>query len=141
MTSTRALRQRYAAEIRERIGTRSGWKCEVCKVAHGELIMRGTGDDAGTFMLSEGDVFDAETGERLGRARMSDYCGVKVIEVVLTVAHLNHDETDNRDENLKHLCQLHHNRQDAEHRRQNAEKRRRTRGGQLDMGDMLGSGV
>ncbi len=45
-------------------------------------------------------------------------------KVVLTTAHLNHDETDCSLGNLLHLCQLHHNRLDVAHR---AESRRLTR--------------
>ena len=48
----------------------------------------------------------------------------KPIRVILTVAHLIHDETDNRPENLAHFCQLHHNRHDAKHR---AETRARNK--------------
>lgn len=36
--------------------------------------------------------------------------------VVLTTAHLNHDPTDNRDENLASLCQKCHNTYDVKHR-------------------------
>jgi hypothetical protein len=36
-------------------------------------------------------------------------------KVILTVAHLNHDTQDNRDENLMAMCQLHHLRYDAKH--------------------------
>lgn len=39
--------------------------------------------------------------------------------VVLTTAHLNHDPSDNRDENLKALCQACHNRYDAAKRAAN----------------------
>ena len=42
--------------------------------------------------------------------------GQKIIKIVLTVAHLNHLITDNRDENLKSLCQLHHLRLDSKHK-------------------------
>jgi hypothetical protein len=45
--------------------------------------------------------------------------------VVLTVAHLNHDEADCRDENLKAACQLHHNRYDLAHRLRSRQRRRR----------------
>jgi cytochrome c1 len=38
------------------------------------------------------------------------------IHIILTVAHLNHDETDNQPEYLAHLCQRCHNRHDAKHR-------------------------
>jgi hypothetical protein len=34
------------------------------------------------------------------------------VKVVLTVAHLNHDPADCRDENLRAGCQLHHLRYD-----------------------------
>lgn len=37
--------------------------------------------------------------------------------VVLTVAHLNHTPEDNRMSNLKAMCQLCHNRYDADHRK------------------------
>jgi hypothetical protein len=47
-------------------------------------------------------------------------------KVVLTVAHLNHDPSDCRPENLKAMCQRCHLRYDAEqHRKHSAETRRR----------------
>lgn len=49
-------------------------------------------------------------------------------KVVLTVAHLNHDTADNRDENLKAMCQRCHLRYDAAlHARNSAETRRQKR--------------
>lgn len=45
--------------------------------------------------------------------------------VILTIAHLNHDTTDNRDENLQALCQRDHLALDAGlHRRNSARTRR-----------------
>lgn len=41
------------------------------------------------------DVFDAETGVRLGMERGSEYEARALVRVVLTVAHLDHDRTDN----------------------------------------------
>lgn len=38
--------------------------------------------------------------------------------VVLTVAHLDHDPTNNDETNLKAMCQRCHNRYDAKHRKQ-----------------------
>jgi hypothetical protein len=46
-------------------------------------------------------------------------------KVVLTIAHLNHDPTDNRIDNLKALCQRCHNRYDQPHRQANARATRR----------------
>ena len=45
-------------------------------------------------------------------------------KVVLTVAHLNHDPMDCRDENLKALCQRCHLTYDAKHHAKNAAKTR-----------------
>lgn len=45
-------------------------------------------------------------------------------KVILTVAHLNHDITDNRDENLAALCQRCHLRYDADHHAKNAQRTR-----------------
>lgn len=42
-------------------------------------------------------------------------------KVVLTVAHLNHDEADCRDENLAALCQKCHLTYDAQHHAENAK--------------------
>jgi hypothetical protein len=65
-----------------------------------------------------------------------EFCGVKnhtfvpkagteklqfpeAILVVLTIAHLDHDPTNNDPQNLRALCQLCHNRYDAPHRAAN----------------------
>ena len=56
---------------------------------------------------------------------------IRVILVVLTVAHLNHDPSDCRDENLEALCQRCHNRLDAATRRAGIVARRRAGNGDL----------
>lgn len=116
--------------IVSRIGERSGWKCERCKAPHNELICRGEGDDAGTYMLSKGEVIDIETGEHLGYARGSEYQG-RFVKVVLTVAHIEHDLSKNEDEDLMHWCQRCHNMHDVKHRQANASRTRR--GHTIDM--------
>jgi hypothetical protein len=45
--------------------------------------------------------------------------------IILTVAHLNHDPADCRDENLKAMCQRCHLRYDAQHHRETAVVTRR----------------
>lgn len=84
--------------------------------------MRGDADgrDAGTYMLPHGEVHDAVTGEFRGYARGSEYEGAKFTEVVLTVAHIDHDESNNDPDNLAALCQRCHfalDRQDNTRRR------------------------
>jgi tRNA(Ile)-lysidine synthase TilS/MesJ len=49
---------------------------------------------------------------------------VKKIKIVLTIAHIDHDTTNNADDNLAALCQRCHNRHDAPHRTVNAARTR-----------------
>lgn len=55
------------------------------------------------------------------------------IQVVLTVAHLNHQPEDCRDENLMALCQFHHLKLDAPFHQANAAKTRRLKKGNLEL--------
>lgn len=50
---------------------------------------------------------------------------LRIIRIVLTVAHLNHVPEDCRDDNLKALCQRCHNQLDAKHRRAGIAARQR----------------
>jgi hypothetical protein len=104
--------------IRDGIVLRGNNACETCRAPSRELIVRGCkgGRDEGTYMLPHGEVFDAETGEYRGLARGSEYDGVGIIQVVLTVAHLDHDP-----KNLRSWCQYHHLKHDAA---DNARRRR-----------------
>lgn len=64
-----------------------------------------------------------------------EICGAKNYEphpitgskVVLTIAHLDNDITNNRDENLAALCQKCHNSHDIEFRAQNRIKNKKVR--------------
>lgn len=55
--------------------------------------------------------------------------------IILTIAHLNHDTTDNRPENLRAFCQRCHLRYDADHHRRNASatRERKRAGGTLEL--------
>ena len=55
------------------------------------------------------------------------------IVIVLTVAHLNHDPTDCRPENLAAMCQRHHLAYDHDHHRANAQATRRAKAGTLEL--------
>lgn len=55
-------------------------------------------------------------------------------KVVLTVAHINHDTTDNRDDNLAALCNRCHLRHDAKYHAQNAAKTRKQK--RIDAGQL-----
>ena len=61
--------------------------------------------------------------------------------VVLTVAHLDHDPTNNPDDGSNHaaMCQRCHLTYDAPLHRENAARTRRAKAPQLDLVDMLGA--
>lgn len=102
---------------------RAGNKCEKCGVKNHSL---GARDKNGNFMLVEPD---GEKLLRLAWPRPGEYRwfpdGVhrKVMRIVLTVAHLNHDPADCRDENLAAWCQRCHNQYDAAMRRERRKQR------------------
>ncbi|TPG72003.1 hypothetical protein [Hymenobacter nivis] len=85
---------------------RAGNKCEWCGAPNGQVVARGTGRDAGTYMLSGGQVFDATNGKALGRR--DNYVARAHVKIILTVAHLDQDPGHNRFHNLAALCQRCH---------------------------------
>lgn len=123
-------RDRYPADwpaIRERILLRAGHRCEQCKVANHSIVARGDGRHAGTYMNDDAEVFDAITGEPLGQCRMSEYGVKNMVEIVLTIAHLDHTPEHCTDDNLKALCQRCHLAYDAKHHTASAAVTRRAR--------------
>lgn len=115
---------KISAWIRERAGD----KCEECGVANHALGGR-TAD--GTFLPAwpTGDDGLRLTWPAPGA---HSWCGrewgqrgewLRIIRIVLTVAHLNHTPEDCRDENLRCWCQRCHNRYDAAHRRAGIQER------------------
>lgn len=84
-------------EIRAEILNRAKDACEFCGLRN---HIKGIRDSDGYFYREEGE-----------------WSGVmKQIKIVLTIAHLDHDPTNNDFANLRALCQQCHNRYDAEHR-------------------------
>lgn len=99
--------------------------CELCKVPNYKEILRGTWNDRECYQDDDGTIYDANTSEVMG----SDYVGEvhptnKLIKVVLTIAHLDHDVINNDPGNLKALCQRCHNRHDAGYRKANRAMRK-----------------
>jgi 5-methylcytosine-specific restriction endonuclease McrA len=123
-------RARYPAnwkQIRAAILARAGDQCENCKTFNGTRICRGAGNDIDTYMTDEAEVFDADTGEYLGRKRMSDYHVGKMVDIVLTIAHLDHTPENCDPANLRAWCQRCHLKYDAAHHAINARETRRSR--------------
>lgn len=96
-------------QIRADILKRAKNECEWCGIPNGAQGFR---DDQGIFHKSAFDDIDGE---------------YKWITIVLTIAHLDHDPTNNDPNNIVALCQQCHNRHDKDHRKESARKTRRAR--------------
>lgn len=127
---------KWKSEIRPSILERANNCCEVCKVKNGWYVFRGFLESGlEVFQDVDANIYNAETGELICKnyyeyiKPLSGNENQKAIKVVLTVAHLNHDTTDNDPSNLKALCQLHHLRLDSEFHRKNAAKTRNKKKG------------
>lgn len=115
-------------QIRARILERAGNCCEWCHVPNKARITRGAGSDAETYMDANANVWCANTGEHFGRTHMSNFeCNGKWINVVLTIAHLDHTPENCADDNLRALCQRCHLKHDREHHAATAKATRRAR--------------
>ena len=103
---------------------RAGDRCEKCGIKNYAVGYR---NEDGQFIPTEGNTMhDAAGNGELSykQARelvmhCNDYCEDNLIVVVITIAHLNHDVTDNRPENLAALCQKCHNVHDITFRKRN----------------------
>ena len=106
--------------IRSIIIDRERNKCKTCGVENYDIGYRDKKEVWHKIDCSmQGDA-DAEDAKRNG---------FKIIKIVLTVAHLNHDITDNSHENLAALCQLHHLRHDIQHHKANSRETNRKKKG------------
>jgi len=108
-------------DIRTRILARAKDRCEKCRARNYSWISRS--NDGESYMEMDGDVIDAETGERIGRARGSEWNGKELVRVVLTVAHLDHTPENCDLDNLRAWCQRCHNRYDNAMRRRGIQDR------------------
>jgi 5-methylcytosine-specific restriction endonuclease McrA len=129
-------KHRYPKEwpaIRAAILERAAGKCEKCGAPNHSRIARGAGEDEGTYMLDTADVYCAETGKHLGRCAHSNYELAKMVDVVLTIAHLDHTPENCEPDNLRAWCQRCHLRYDAEHHKRTAWATRRAAQGMADL--------
>lgn len=99
----------WLTTIRPRILERAKNKCECCGLVNGSNVhsFKESGNTIWRYLNTPNEWYDK------GQPKM--------VKVVLTIAHLDHDETnhDVKDERLKAMCQLCHLRYDSE------EKKRR----------------
>lgn len=100
----------WKTEIRPRILAREENRCKWCHAENGASLPKPCCDEA-------------SYNER-GKCHS---CGRRRPRVVLTVAHLDHDTTNNTDDNLAALCQRCHLTYDARHHAGNARRTRERR--------------
>jgi len=113
----------WKTEIRPRILDRDKHCCCECGVSNYAVGFHGTDgnfwtveeimkvlEDSGCDLFSPGEPLAGIPADK------------KPIRIVLTIAHMNHDITDNRDENLKALCQKHHLAHDKELHQKNSRQ-------------------
>jgi 5-methylcytosine-specific restriction endonuclease McrA len=108
-------------QIRARILSRAQNRCEQCGAPNRTMVMR----DSTTYMLADGQVFEATTGEKLGLARGSEYPGTRSVLIVLTIAHLDHTPENCDESNLLAFCQRCHLAYDKTHHIANSRATRR----------------
>lgn len=126
----------WKTEIRPAILKRAQDKCERCQAPNGQTIFRFT--SRGIYMLEDGEMFDAETGDFLRIGRLTDEPTGEhddFVRIVLTIAHLDHKPENCDPSNLRALCQRCHLRYDHAHHMANARETRRSR---KATGDLLG---
>lgn len=104
-------------EIRQRILERATHQCEQCGVSNHSWGYR----EDGFFICVNKARLQSD-----GYHRTPFLLGTnKIIMIVLTVAHINHDTVDNREENLAAWCQACHLRHDQQLHQDHAKVTRR----------------
>lgn len=126
-------RHRYPPDwkqVRERILKRANWRCEHpnCRARHGVTgywrkgLFHRLPDALWDAGYTAGDAVRCDNGELL-----------KIIKIVLTIAHLDHTPENCADDNLRAWCQRHHLAYDAEHHKATAYRTRRERANTVEM--------
>lgn len=100
-------------EIRKAILERAGHQCEFCGL---DNYVCGYRDENKDFVPTT----DIQSAYQAGKM------GFKLINVVLTIAHMDHTPENNDPANLKALCQQCHNRYDMKFRVENRKKNKLT---------------
>jgi hypothetical protein len=108
--------------IRPRILERARNCCEDCGLPNHSIVL-----SRSRTLLCDPQPY-REAQQALGFYHEPDD---KAIVIVLTIAHLDHDISNNADTNLRALCQRCHLTHDTEHHAQNARQTRDQKTGQL----------
>ena len=113
----------WKSEIRPAILKRADNKCEFCGLENYAIGYR---NEHGWI-----DVEKSFAGDMI--AEDAKDMGYKVIKIILTVAHLDHDLNNNDYSNLKALCQKCHLNYDHKHHLKNSRNTRNTKKGLTEL--------
>lgn len=135
----------WKSEIRPSILKRSNYRCEFCGVNHHAVGYR---NEDGSFRAICGNLhndyagqgIDYDTNKVLSYQLAKEYKDLhnefsdkKYFVIILTIAHLDHDITNNCPTNLKALCQKCHLSYDAEYHKNNARQTIKNKKGLLEL--------
>lgn len=125
----------WKTRIRPEILERDGHCCKFCKVPNKTWVCRGKWGDVEVWQNDDGQIFSAKDGSPLGDSYVGDVWDKRRIltKIVLTIAHLDHDKTNNDYENLAALCQKCHLGIDLKHHMKNARETRTKKKGLQDL--------
>lgn len=127
----------WKSEIRPSILKRANNRCEICGVENKRFILRGTRGGVPAWQDEDTcEIFEWPSGKSLG----TDYIGEvwegsksQSCQIVLTIAHLDHDISNNDPSNLKAMCQKCHLDYDKKHHAKNARQTRNNKKGLLEI--------
>ena len=124
----------WLTEIRPSVLLRAKNCCEKCLVANYKLILRGTWNGVNCYQDDDGRIFNADNGEYMDSTYLGEVHSTnKLIKVILTVAHLDHNIDNNDLENLRAWCQRCHLRHDADFHKANRAVSRKNKKGLIEI--------
>lgn len=110
----------YEAQ-RRRILERAGVRCEQCGAPNHRILLR----VAGWWFDRSCGVWHGPGGQVLiATVRFWKGCRTRRVKIVLTMAHLDHDPSNQGDDNVKMLCQWCHLNYDKLHHAETRKKRK-----------------
>jgi len=112
----------WKTEIRPRILERAAHRCEQCNVANYSIVL-----SKSRTLLCDPQPYK-QAIQNIGFYHEPEE---RAIVIVLTIAHLDHDITNNDDSNLQALCQRCHLHHDLDHHAANSRSTRNAKSGQL----------
>ncbi|HNG68567.1 MAG TPA: hypothetical protein PLP63_06465 [Saprospiraceae bacterium] len=121
----------WKSEIRPRILARANNRCENCGLKNYSVGYRRHGVFIPVPFIknynSPPKDFTTYKDAKAFADKFNKTWDDKLIVIVLTIAHINHDTSENEDKDLAALCQQCHNRHDAQYRSLNKKLKNESR--------------